>query len=337
MSKEIFIEKFDSATFEQEQIPFTQLNNKVIQNIDDSYAFHIWAYLQSLPPTWQPNRKQLRNHLGIGEDKLKKHLTYLRKVNLMEYEYIRAADGTIRQVKIRVLNGSRFKLPETNTETEDSTNNHRGENTTSGKSTTVATTPVDFTPLINKDGIKEIGDKEIPVDGSVSFERKQKCLDYLREKFVDRSITMKQVEEIFLYHNPEYSVGDSVDRFIRDISKNNEVIKSKIAVFTYRLKHQAKGYYEDNHDYHQGKDTDRPIEDIEGYENGLTNPLNKPPKKKEYCQNDVLAFQCFEKWKRRASNSLNEKFANKQREFFDYFKSKVFPVMTRAEINYLVG
>ena len=61
------------------------------------------------------------------------------------------------------------------------------------------------------------------------------------------------------------------------------------------------------------------------------------PVKKQTNKDEVLAFECFRRWQSIASNELNESFSGRQREFFNYFKVKVFPNLSRTNINSLIG
>ncbi len=107
-SIDLLIEKFEFLGVEHEQHASFQLDRYVVQNITDMCAGFIWTFLQSLPPNWEVNKYHLMRHFDIGEQKLKKHMAFLKKSDLIDYLLIRDKSGTIQGVKIKVLNGSKF-------------------------------------------------------------------------------------------------------------------------------------------------------------------------------------------------------------------------------------
>lgn len=102
------IEKLDFTKVTREQIPYTIISTKVIQNIEDITAGYIWIYLSSLPPGWEVNKEHLKKKFKIGYNKLERVLAYLKRVNLIEYVRSRCANGKLAQVTINVLCGDRF-------------------------------------------------------------------------------------------------------------------------------------------------------------------------------------------------------------------------------------
>lgn len=102
------IDKLDFETVQHEKVPFTLIHNKVIQTITDHFAGFIWVYLHTLPSDWKINKAHLLKHFNIGEDKLKKHMAYLNKTNLIEYVRTRSQEGMLSSITIRVLNGMTF-------------------------------------------------------------------------------------------------------------------------------------------------------------------------------------------------------------------------------------
>lgn len=101
------IEKFNPRIY-GEAIPYTQVNSKVIQEITNMEAGFVWVYLLTLPPTWKVVKEHLKNHFGIGKEKIKSIFSYLNKCNLIEYVQDRSNDGKMGQSDIRVLNGNKF-------------------------------------------------------------------------------------------------------------------------------------------------------------------------------------------------------------------------------------
>ncbi len=106
--KEVNIQKFDQSDFSQESCNFTQLSNTVIQNIQNSFAYHVWSYLQSKPPTWIPNRQELINHFRMSEERISKILNFLKASNLLLTKQLRNKDGSMGKYQIKVLSGANF-------------------------------------------------------------------------------------------------------------------------------------------------------------------------------------------------------------------------------------
>lgn len=109
MNKEdINIHKYNATLFEKEHLPFTQICNKVIQNITNIQAGFIWVYLQSLPATWIPNKFHLMSHFGISERTYQRIMSYLSDCKLVSYERDRKPNGTLAEVRLIVHNGINF-------------------------------------------------------------------------------------------------------------------------------------------------------------------------------------------------------------------------------------
>lgn len=99
-----------SFMLEKEANPFTQINNIIINNITFMEAGWIYLYLLSKPANWIVVKEQLKNHFKIGDDKLKRIFSFLFKSNLLEYVQVKNTQGQFEQTKIRILNGSKFKI-----------------------------------------------------------------------------------------------------------------------------------------------------------------------------------------------------------------------------------
>lgn len=105
------IEKHNSEDFlfEDSRKGFTKICNFILQNTrEDAFAAHIWSYLQSLPHGWKVNREQLKKHFYMGEDKYRKHMTYLKEKRLIEIKKEKGAGGQFVKSRIIVKNGSNF-------------------------------------------------------------------------------------------------------------------------------------------------------------------------------------------------------------------------------------
>lgn len=233
--KEINIEKFDLSDFSQEGSGFTQLSNIVIKNITDPFAFHIWAYLQSMPPTWIPNRQELINHFVIGEKKLTELLNFLIKSNLVITKQDRNSDGTMGKYRIRVLNGSRFiKL-----DSIKRRNNKEVDEQTTAPPLTAP--PVNRPPAyggyINKDNInKNTEIKNTTTEGSKLAEENSSSI--LLE-------CDKNMKEEFCYRNELYNLdlsSSQVDELEELYARNMEllVLSAKRLRFDVRRNHRDK-------------------------------------------------------------------------------------------------
>lgn len=107
-SSQIHIEKLDFKKVIHENKGFTTYLNIIIQNIRDPLSLAIWVYLSSLPPNWNINKAHLRSHFDIGRDRLKKSLSNLNKLNLIQFIQQRNSDGTLGDVEILVKAGHEF-------------------------------------------------------------------------------------------------------------------------------------------------------------------------------------------------------------------------------------
>lgn len=101
------IEKFNPKVT-HEAIPYLQVNQSVVQQIDNLEAGFVWIYLLSKPENWEVIKSHLKNHFKIGDDKIKSIFAYLHKCKLIEYIRERDEKGIFRKTEIRVLNGSQF-------------------------------------------------------------------------------------------------------------------------------------------------------------------------------------------------------------------------------------
>lgn len=104
------VEKFNSkTTVSHELIPYTQINRKVIQKIDNMQAGFVWVYLLSMPPDWVVIKTQIKKHFKMGNDKLKKIFAYLTAHGLIRTEPVKDPNtNRIMHWNITVLNGSEF-------------------------------------------------------------------------------------------------------------------------------------------------------------------------------------------------------------------------------------
>lgn len=106
------IEKLTQVKIQKEQIPYTQISNKVIQHIKDPLAGFVYVYLLSMPPDWIVIKSQLIDALGIGEKKMKDIFSYFKRANLIAHTTERDAHGRIIGHSIVVLCGDLFNEQE---------------------------------------------------------------------------------------------------------------------------------------------------------------------------------------------------------------------------------
>lgn len=106
MSKPIYIQKL--VIQQANQKPYAQILNMVLQEITNTEAGFIWAYLQSLPPTWEVHRNHLRRKFKMGEVKYKKIMAFLKKSNLIDYIQERDENNHFTTSKIFVKDGNDF-------------------------------------------------------------------------------------------------------------------------------------------------------------------------------------------------------------------------------------
>jgi len=105
------IEKFQPKQidyFTKEEMPFTLVCNKVINECQNPVAGFIWIYLQSKPTTWKPCKWEIMKRFDISERTYQRHMSYLSSTNLIEYYTTRGKGGKVEDWRIVVLNGSRF-------------------------------------------------------------------------------------------------------------------------------------------------------------------------------------------------------------------------------------
>ncbi|GEM_PF-3540000 len=100
------IEKLiNSANYEIEKPPFSQLYNFVLNNLIEPTALAVWSYLQSKSPDWRPRKKEIQNHFPtLGRDKTHKAFMILKACGLYEPIPIKEK-GKITDWKIKIKCG----------------------------------------------------------------------------------------------------------------------------------------------------------------------------------------------------------------------------------------
>lgn len=104
MSVEKFVQNYNSI----EKPPYSILANHVVQNIRDAETLAVWVYLSSMPSEWIISRKQLRDHFTLGERKIDKIMSNLKKLGLLEYSQEKGPDGKFKELTANILCGSQF-------------------------------------------------------------------------------------------------------------------------------------------------------------------------------------------------------------------------------------
>lgn len=75
-SKQYGIEKFE-GTFDKEELGVTIIPNKSINDIKNIQALGLYVFLLARPSGWKLNIRHLKEHFGIGRDKIRELLDYL--------------------------------------------------------------------------------------------------------------------------------------------------------------------------------------------------------------------------------------------------------------------
>jgi hypothetical protein len=109
-TKQIHIEKYDFDAFEKEQKPYVMVLTELIQKfpMKHSQELLLWMFLESLPPTWKPNKQHIMAHFNISARTYERYMGYLNTTKLIEYRQERTEDGTFGCWKLIVLNGTKF-------------------------------------------------------------------------------------------------------------------------------------------------------------------------------------------------------------------------------------
>lgn len=192
------IQKFnDDSRLQQDIVPYTQVNTKILQSIKDLNAGFVWVYLLSLPRGWKVIKKQIKNHFNIGDLKIKKIFAYLNAHKLIEYIAVRDELGKkIIRWDIRVLNGSRFIEHEN--EEEKSVKKQKVKNKSYPQPTGSKTNPVDNQPGRESRSIKEI--QCIKEDTSI----KKTVTDVSKKPKTEKPKAQKQKKPIESNFYPDY-------------------------------------------------------------------------------------------------------------------------------------
>ncbi len=179
------IEKFNPI-ISNEAIPYTQINTYVIQNISDMEAGFVWVYLLSKPENWSVIKTHVKNHFGIGAQKIKKIFSYLAKHGLIQYVRTRSPQGQLLTSEIRVLNGSQFNKDGGST---TGTEIHPVENHTPGKHTTTNKRSYKEKKNIKKERVEE---PETTLSG---FEPNKEAIDYAKQHNLNLQEELESFDE----------------------------------------------------------------------------------------------------------------------------------------------
>ena len=211
------IQKFnDSSELQQELVPFTQINTKILQSIKNMEAGFVWTYLLSLPSGWKVIKQQLKKHFGIGDLKIKKIFSYLNKHRLIEYIVVRK-DKKIERWDIRVLNGSQFIDLENTTEKDDKKQSVKDKSYT--QPTGSKTNPVGFQPGCESRTIKEI-----------QSYKKNKKIKKIDPVFYEKTKTQNHQTKCTV---PDFDPPEKIKRSSKETVKSNLKAIGKILGKTY--------------------------------------------------------------------------------------------------------
>ena len=76
-------------------VPYTILPVDVLNKINNPTALSIWAYLQGKPESWIVRQGELCSHFGIGRDRCRAAIRWLREFGLWTESLEHAEDGKI--------------------------------------------------------------------------------------------------------------------------------------------------------------------------------------------------------------------------------------------------
>jgi hypothetical protein len=110
--KQIHIEKYDFDGFEKEGKPYVMIRTEIIQKMAMTHAneFLLWCFLESLPPTWKPNKSHLTQHFKISDRTYERYMAFLNGVGLIEYRQNRGQGGSFGKGTLIVLDGAKFNM-----------------------------------------------------------------------------------------------------------------------------------------------------------------------------------------------------------------------------------
>jgi hypothetical protein len=118
-AKQIHIEKYDFKAFEKEQKPYVMVLTELIQNFPMKHSSELllWMFLESLPPTWKPNKQHITDYFNISDRTYERYMSFLNAANLIEYRQNRTSDGSFGEWTLVVLNGTKFSPDAVSTRT----------------------------------------------------------------------------------------------------------------------------------------------------------------------------------------------------------------------------
>ena len=206
------IEKLDFHKVTKEQIPYTLISTKVIQNVSCPTALAVWVYLSSLPPEWRVNKEQIRKHFGVGEKTLKGAFSFLNKYHLIEYLVEKNEKGCIEGWTINVLCGEKFLI-----------NLSTGAKLTPvDKSTGSKTTRVDIHPCGKVTPIKEINNIN-----NIKSKKEREAVRKKREPLSDNFYPNEQGQQ--QGHEASQKSGITFDNLLTKF-KNIQQSKQKVSM-----------------------------------------------------------------------------------------------------------
>lgn len=87
------IDKGTATLCREQALPYTTVVNDTITLITDQGALAIYVYLQTKPSNWIIRAKDIQKHFGIGRDKYRSGMRFLKEIGLIECRLVRNDSG----------------------------------------------------------------------------------------------------------------------------------------------------------------------------------------------------------------------------------------------------
>lgn len=114
---------------------FTTIPNKVLQNLSNAEALGLYCYLASLPQGWEFHKKQLRDHFGIGINKLDTLIGLLEAHHLIRTVQVRTSKGRFAHFDLAVDDGTSYEIKELTNDVQPFNENRATDNRATVNST----------------------------------------------------------------------------------------------------------------------------------------------------------------------------------------------------------
>lgn len=234
----------EKLVISKEMSSFTTLPNNVLQNLRNADALGLWVYLASLPPSWQFYKDQIREHFGIGRDKLEKLIFILREHNLLTIESVRDAQGRFVHWHMHILCGDGFA--QVKTQEESSTSycaSPLPENPVTGKPRQWKTAAINKTN--NKSKKKEINKTSCASEEA----RKSFALFYALYPIKKNR---KRAEEVWIKNKLHEAADNIIDKLRLQIKEDDQWKNSQF--IPHPVTYLRNEYYNDEVERHKGEE-----------------------------------------------------------------------------------